>query len=121
MSDLPVIGAVTHSWTMGSNLSSFAEFRELTGNPLAGALAIRAKQIGEPGPDSVTAEDSHGPLHGSATRECERDQFCCDAIYTIGSEAASSQSSSSTLYCTVILALLKKQAVAPVIGSGPLP
>src|SRR6266571_8567257 len=63
MSDLPVIGPVTHFWTMGSNLSSFAEFRELTGNPLAGALAIRAKQIGEPSPDGVTAEDYIRRVH----------------------------------------------------------
>ncbi len=63
MSDLPIIGAVTHFWTIGSNLSSFAEFRKLTGNPLAGALAIRAKQIGEPGPDGVTAEDYIRRVH----------------------------------------------------------
>ncbi len=48
--------SLTHFWTMGSNLSNFPEFRELTGNPLATALAIRAMQIGEPGPDGVTAE-----------------------------------------------------------------
>jgi hypothetical protein len=41
---------------MGSNLSNFPEFRELTGNPVARALAIRAMQIVEPGPDGVTAE-----------------------------------------------------------------
>jgi len=63
ISDLPIIGAVTHFWTIGSNLSSFAEFRKLTGNPLAGALAIRAKQIGEPGPDGVTAEDYIRRVH----------------------------------------------------------
>jgi hypothetical protein len=48
---------------MGSNLSSFAEFTGLTGNPLARALAIRAKQIAEPGPDGVTAEDYVRRVH----------------------------------------------------------
>jgi hypothetical protein len=62
-SDLPVTGAVTHFWTMGSNLSRFAEFRGLTGDPLARALAIRAKQIREPGLDGVTAEDYIRRVH----------------------------------------------------------
>jgi hypothetical protein len=54
--DVPTIGAITHFWTMGSNLDRFAEFRGLTGDLLARALAIRAKQIQEPGPDGVTAQ-----------------------------------------------------------------
>lgn len=63
VSDVPVPGAVTHFWTMGSNLSSFAEFRDLTGNPLARALAIRAMQIEESGPDGVTAADYIRRVH----------------------------------------------------------
>jgi len=43
---VPTVGAITHFWTMGSNLDHFAEFRGLTGDLLARALAVRAKQIG---------------------------------------------------------------------------
>lgn len=63
LAGMPVLGAVTHFWTMGSNLSNFAELRELTDNSLAKALAIRAKRIGQPGTDGVTAEDYIRRVH----------------------------------------------------------
>lgn len=63
ITDVLTVGAITHFWTMGSNLDCFAELRGLTGDLLARALAIRAKQIGEPGPDGVTAEGYIRRLH----------------------------------------------------------
>lgn len=61
--DLPVDGAVTYFWTMGSNLHGFTEFTGLSGGQLARVLAIRASQIAVPGPDGVTAEDYIRRVH----------------------------------------------------------
>jgi hypothetical protein len=55
--------AITHFWTMGSNLDHFADLRGLAGDLLARALAIRAKQIGEVGFDGVSAEDYIRRVH----------------------------------------------------------
>ena len=63
VSDLPIAGAVTYFWTMGSNLSGFPEFRDLTGEPLAKALAIWLKQIKNLGSDGVTAEEYIRRVH----------------------------------------------------------
>lgn len=61
--DLPVIGATTHFWTMGSNLAGFAELKGLDGYDLAKALARRARQTRESGPDGVSAEEYIARVH----------------------------------------------------------
>ena len=61
--DLPIAGATTYFWTMGSNLAKFDEFRGLSGNQLAKALSESAKRVVQPGPDRVTAEEYIRNVH----------------------------------------------------------
>ena len=57
MADMPEAAAVTHFWTMGSNLEDFPELNGLGPAELARALAARAKRITQPGSDNVAARD----------------------------------------------------------------
>lgn len=61
--DVPDLGAVTYLWTMGNNLMKFPEFNGLHGNPLAKALAARAKGIAEAGPDEISAVEYIQRVH----------------------------------------------------------
>lgn len=61
--DVPCTGAVTYFWTMGSNLSQFPELAGLGGDDLLRALARRAHETSEPGPDGVTAVEYIRRVH----------------------------------------------------------
>jgi ChaC-like protein len=63
VADIPEAGAVTHFWTMGSNLEITPEFKSLQGDDLATALAERAKRITTAGPDDVLAIDYIRKVH----------------------------------------------------------
>jgi hypothetical protein len=55
--ETPEVGAITHFWTMGSNLEKYPELNGLTEKELPKALAERAKSITSAGPDGVVAAD----------------------------------------------------------------
>jgi hypothetical protein len=61
--DAPCTGAVTYSWTMGSNLSRFPELAGLRSEDLLRALARKARETSEPGPDGVTAVEYIRRVH----------------------------------------------------------
>jgi hypothetical protein len=63
IADVPVAGAITYFWTMGSNLKRFPEFDGLCGSRLAQELAERAKRVTTAGPDGVLPPDYIRRVH----------------------------------------------------------
>ena len=63
LADIPRPGATTHFWTMDSNLSRYEELRGLSGEELSKALAARARQTTDAGPDGITAVDYIRRVH----------------------------------------------------------
>jgi cation transport regulator ChaC len=63
VSNVPVPGAKTYFWTMGSNLGEYREFRGLRGEQFAQAVAVRARRVRQTGPDGVTAIDYIRKVH----------------------------------------------------------
>jgi hypothetical protein len=61
--DVPCSGAVTYFWTMGSNLDEFAELVGLESEALLRALARKARETSQPGPDGVTAVEYIRRVH----------------------------------------------------------
>jgi ChaC-like protein len=61
--DSPQPGALTHFWTMRSNLDRFPEFRGLNQEQLREALARRAQSVMLPGRDGVLAVDYIRRVH----------------------------------------------------------
>ena len=61
--DIPCPGAITHFWTMGSNLEGIPKFKGLCGTELARALAGHARQITRAGPDDVLPTDYMRRVH----------------------------------------------------------
>jgi hypothetical protein len=61
--DIPKPGVMSYFWTMGNNLRRYREFGGLQRNQLARALAQRAAEVTEVGPDGVTAVDYIRKVH----------------------------------------------------------